>query len=331
MKIVSFTVLVLFYMSAAIANDSSATLAAGGLELSKSADISIESENLYISSKVIQVDYVLKNNSATDIETLVAFPLPKLMSDYEMDSSAAVSIPNPQSENFVNFEVRVNNIKIPVHIDHKAFLKNDNSQTTQDITAELKNFAIPISPFAKNYRKTLNTLPAAIANKLLAKKWLTKNSYDAGKGWVTDINGNWETQTTLYWSQVFPAHKTLLVSHEYQPVVGSSFITENGNSYHQGNLFCVDKGTEKAINKKMQLLKGTDQNLLLAHHIQYILTTAKNWQGPIGSFTLVLDKEKANNIISVCLPEIEKLNKTQFSLEYKNFVPEKDLDILIVE
>lgn len=331
MKVFSFILLVLCNISVALANDSSATLAAGGLELSKSADISIESENLYISSKVIRVDYVFRNNSATDIETLVAFPLPKLMSDYEMESFAAVSIPNPQSENFVDFKVSIDGVKVPVHIDHKAFLKDDNNQTVQDITAELKKFAIPISPFSKNYRKTLNTLPAAIANKLLAKKWLAKNSYDAGKGWVTDLNGNWETQTTLYWSQVFPAHKTLLVSHEYQPVVGSSFITENGNSYHQGNLFCVDKGTEKAINKKLQLLKGTDRNLLLAHHIQYILTTAKNWQGPIGNFKLILDKEKVNNIISVCLPEIEKLNKTQFSLEYKNFIPEKDLDILIVE
>ena len=107
--------------SPALANDSSATLAAGGLQLVKSDDIAMESEQLYISSQRISVDYVFKNNSAVDIKTWVAFPLPKLVSDEDLESNIAVGIPNPNAENFVNFQVVVENKKVPLHIAHQAF------------------------------------------------------------------------------------------------------------------------------------------------------------------------------------------------------------------
>lgn len=330
MKAFIFLFVALFNISVAVANDSSATLAAGGLELSKSADISIESEHLYISRNAIRVDYVFKNNSANDIETLVAFPLPTLMSDFEMASFVAVDIPNPDSENFVNFKVKVNHAEVPVQIEHKAFLKDEEHKSRTDISAELKKYAVPISPFSKNYRTILTALPANVKQELYAKKWLAENKYDAGKGWVIEDTGAWETQTSLYWSQVFPAHQTITVSHEYQPVVGSYFISANDSFYHQGNSFCIDKGTEKAIHSKLKSL-GTTRNVLVAHHVQYILATAKNWQGPIKQFNLVLDKESPDNILSVCLPEIKKINKTQFSLEYRDFVPEKNLDVVIIE
>jgi hypothetical protein len=334
MKAYKYSLAALLYIvsTALSANDSSATLAAGGLKLLKSADISMEKEELYISRNIIKVNYVFKNNSANDIKTWVAFPLPKLMSDYDLESIAAVDIPNYHSENFVNFKVKVDGTGIPVQISHQAFLKDENTQKSQDITPELKKYHIPVSPFSKNYRKTLNNLPVAIKNTLLAKKWLAENKYDAGKGWVTDNTGKWEVQTILYWPQTFPAGKTINVSHEYQPVVGSWFMSSN---YHNANneeaSFCIDDGTKKAIYKKYQTLKKQGRNEALAHSVQYVLTTANNWQGAIKNFKLILDKEKTDSIISVCIPDIEKINATQFSVEYKDFIPENDLNVLIIE
>ena len=60
MKTYRCSVATVFYIisTAVSANDSSATLAAGGLQLTKSADISIEQEELYISSKIIKVNQI---------------------------------------------------------------------------------------------------------------------------------------------------------------------------------------------------------------------------------------------------------------------------------
>jgi hypothetical protein len=51
-------------------------LAAGGLVLVKSADISMESEDLWISRDLIRVSYVFKNEGPADVKAEVAFPIP---------------------------------------------------------------------------------------------------------------------------------------------------------------------------------------------------------------------------------------------------------------
>jgi hypothetical protein len=62
--------------SIARANDSTAVLGAGGLVLTKSADVSMESEDLEISDALVRVSYVFKNDGPADVTTEVAFPVP---------------------------------------------------------------------------------------------------------------------------------------------------------------------------------------------------------------------------------------------------------------
>ena len=56
------------------ANDSTASLDAGGLQLTFNPDIRVESEDLYLSRAQVRVVYLFQNTSARDISTLVAFP-----------------------------------------------------------------------------------------------------------------------------------------------------------------------------------------------------------------------------------------------------------------
>ena len=60
------------------ANDSSALLEAGGIVLTKSADVSMESEELWISRKLVKVSYLFKNSGPADLTTEVAFPMPAI-------------------------------------------------------------------------------------------------------------------------------------------------------------------------------------------------------------------------------------------------------------
>ena len=58
------------------ANDSDASVALGGVQLTREPRISMESERLTISLSKITVEYEFLNESDKDITTDVAFPIP---------------------------------------------------------------------------------------------------------------------------------------------------------------------------------------------------------------------------------------------------------------
>ena len=66
------------YLTEAIADDSSATLGAGGLELTKAADIRMAAEDLYLSPNAVKLRYEFTNDGPKDVDTVVAFPLPDI-------------------------------------------------------------------------------------------------------------------------------------------------------------------------------------------------------------------------------------------------------------
>ena len=59
------------------ANDSSAAIGLGGLELTHNDAISMDSEDLFLSRQLVTVKYRFTNSGAKDVETLVSFPLPR--------------------------------------------------------------------------------------------------------------------------------------------------------------------------------------------------------------------------------------------------------------
>jgi Domain of unknown function (DUF4424) len=64
--------------------------------------------------------------------------------------------------------------------------------------------------------------------------------------------------------------------------------------------------------------------------ISYILTTGGNWAGPIGEFRLVVDKGDPSNLVSFCADGVKKISATEFEVRKKNFVPSKDVNVLIL-
>lgn len=70
-SIIFFGILI-FFDTSAYPNDSVATIATSGLQLEKTDSISMESELLQLSTELIRVKYVFKNESKTDIKTVVA-------------------------------------------------------------------------------------------------------------------------------------------------------------------------------------------------------------------------------------------------------------------
>src|SRR5215475_2278002 len=103
---------------AARANDSAAELSVGGLTFTKSADVSIESEELTITPDLVTVRYVFRNNAANPVTLTVAFPLP----DIDLSEAETYAIPSNDSVNFVNFETKVDAKPVKLSINQRAVL-----------------------------------------------------------------------------------------------------------------------------------------------------------------------------------------------------------------
>jgi len=66
------------------ADDSTATLRAGGLTLEKTDKIALVSEDLYLSPTAVKVSYRFRNLTNADVETIVAFPMPDVTGSVDM-------------------------------------------------------------------------------------------------------------------------------------------------------------------------------------------------------------------------------------------------------
>jgi hypothetical protein len=133
------------------------------------------------------------------------------------------------------------------------------------------------------------------------------------------------TTLTYYWTQKFPAGKTVVVEHTYKPALWQSFAPRP--TPEDSARYCLDASANKAI----EAIARTDQvKVYFANGLNYILKTARNWSGPIGDFHLTVDKGDARNVLALCADALKKTGPTRFELRKKDFVPERDLTLLIV-
>ncbi len=62
-----------------------------------------------------------------------------------------------------------------------------------------------------------------------------------------------------------------------------------------------------------------------------MLTTGRNWKGPIGTFRLTIDKGRPDNLVSLCTEGVRKTGPTTFVVEREDFEPEDDLKLMFIE
>ncbi|MDZ4869809.1 MAG: DUF4424 domain-containing protein [Alphaproteobacteria bacterium] len=316
--------LTVFAAGAALANDSTASLGAGGLTLTQSADIRMASEDLSISRESVRVRYEFVNESGAPIATRVAFPLPE--ANLEELSESDVGWPTDNEANLIDFKVTVDGKKVRPQLEEKAFLKG------VDVSDVLRRYKIPFVSRPWAAVEVVKKLPPA-AKKDLVKRGLAEISDDYA-------TLKWTVKNTFHWQQTFPADRPLKVEHSYKPVVGGTMISASGFFQHPEAMrweefferFCVDKPTHAAIAARLraQQKKQGEGAIILGYYVDYVLTTGKNWKGPIGKFRLTVDKGRADNVVSFCADGVKKTGPTTFVVEYKDFEPETDLHVLIV-
>ncbi|WP_192355696.1 DUF4424 domain-containing protein [Mesorhizobium mediterraneum] len=309
------------------ANDSIAELGTGGLILSRSDAVAMESEDLYISPEKVTVDYVFRNNTDKDVDAIVAFPMP----DIEGDPNEMPAIPDGQSDNFLGFEVMIDGVAAEPQLEQKAFALGI------DISADLKAQNVPFYPFGDAARAALTKLPQAVADDWIDRGLIIKDTADDGSGMKTVYVPFWQLRSTYWWRSTFPANRAVHVAHRYKPSVGgTSSVSFFYDGQFQGQYaayktrYCMDHTFENAIRKAA---KGNPDGTprYFENRIAYILTTGGNWAtGTIGKFKLTVDKGDPKNLVSFCGENVRKVGPTRFEMTAENFYPEHDIDILLL-
>jgi len=312
----------------AMANDTTAELAAGGLVFTKTDAIEMKSEDLYVSAEAVRVKYRFLNTSGTDVTTRVAFPMPDIGGESLHYSPSA--IPDREAPaNILDFVTTVDGKAVKMEVEQKALVKG------VDRTAWLTSRKVPLGVHLDSTVKALDALSKADQDKAIALGLAMVDEYETGGVLQRHLIPIWILKTTFHWEQTFPAGRELVVEHRYKPGTGGSAGTMVGSPGFAGtpewpqlrNRYCIDTEFLGAVAKA----KGKqDWPPFSEARIAYVLKTGGNWAKPIGDFRMVIDKGDAKNLVSFCAEGVKKISPTQFEVRKTNWTPPKDLNVLIL-
>jgi hypothetical protein len=318
----------------ASANDSSAAVGVGGLELRQNDAISMDSEDLFISRQLVKVKYRFTNRSNKDVETLVSFPLPSI----PWGIAHYLSEQGYPDWKDLRFSTKVDGKTVPlVRVDRVEV-------NGKDVSARLKQLGWP-TEYWENYEFMEKLIGLPEKQKMAAlEEGLLRRPADDPKS----VEPAWQLVTHITRNQIFQAGKTITVEHEYVPVAGGSVGGAMVAEYRKNpemrfadyaRQYCIEEaflaGFDKEYAAKLKSFnaKGADYGGVphMEHWVSYVLKSGANWKGPIKDFRLVIDKEKPENLLSFCGNGVKKISPTRFEMRKTNFEPRTDLDILIVE
>lgn len=305
------------------ANDTLVALGAGGLVPLKSSTVVMESEKLHITLHRVTVDYVFRNTSNQDLDAVVAFPLPEL--DGATLEISPVELPSKDPTNFMSFKLTVDGKPVSPKTEIRAFKKDE------DITERLRSLGLPVSVLDNRMKTALAKLSKIQLSQLEQDDWIVKEDFEPAGKVSARYWPWWQTHIQFYWTQRFPANGTVRVSHTYVPVVGGSYIDDDGS--HIAQRYC---GTATTIQQIQQRKAKVDQQLqpgltLWWRSLQYILTTANNWAGPIKHFHLEIDSDASDDILMTCTPNIQQTSPTRYELDASDFHPDRNLNLVILQ
>ncbi|WP_339930844.1 DUF4424 family protein [uncultured Brevundimonas sp.] len=301
----------------AAANDTVASMKAGGLVFERTDGITMLSEDLFLSLDEVRVTYRFLNHTDEGIETIVAFPMP----DIEPDWMGSIRGPVPDPMRALPFITRIDGYSVDTQVEQKAMLNG------VDVTRRLQRLGLPLNPYWDALEGPVADLSDAQIDELVADGLLDSNIHADG---VRTSIGLWTLKTTHYWTQYFAPGEEVRIQHTYVPVAGGTTTTNVGGPGEQrpelDAEYCVGEPIRRAVARKQ-----AEGFQMRDSWLDYTLVTGANWSGPIGDFRLVVDKGLADNVVSFCGEGVRRISPTQFEVRYANYTPTRDLNVLIVQ
>ena len=230
------------------------------------------------------------------------------------------------------FEVRVDGRPVPTRAVRRALAGS------RDITRELLAIGLPDAVVFETFGgDDPDALPFTPAQAKALRALLGRDA---------PLNG-WQVEETRLWEQTFPAHREVVVEHTYRPFVGLAYdepFQRRFPASGTGELTaaspvgearlpaeaCVDDSTRAGIDRRIDALAkaGAETVKRSLSDVEYILGTGRNWEGPIGDFTLRIEKETPDEIVSLCFPgRPVRTSPTTIEFHARDLVPQDRLVI----
>lgn len=329
------------FPAAGLANDGFGGLSATGLQFGKTDSVRMVREDLLLSPGKVEVRYLFHNDGPETVDGEVIFPLPPISLAELSQTGFALDEKKLRSDNPVNFTAKINNRPISVRSERIAVVEPPYEQRTRardrydapgkEVTAILREHGIPLSLEVEEVRTLLARLPESARQRLKAS------------GLVEIFPGEpptplWSIVLRYHWPQRFSPGQDIIIEHSYDPAPpGGIFVwpaQDKDLDPYQRELirdYCIDASTRRGIVKRLHPPgRGEMAGTGMAVFLDYVLTTANTWKGPIGTFHLTIDKAKPSTILSLCIDGIRKTGPTRFEVEKHDFTPTADLRLLFV-
>ncbi|WP_341206942.1 DUF4424 family protein [uncultured Psychrosphaera sp.] len=349
-------------MSASANDSEGGTTATGGLEFLRNEYISMKSEDLFISTDLIRVEYTYKNTHFEDIEIEVAFPVQSPCGDYvgcleAIEFQTWVNGEKIDWRPYFGQNIQSNSVCRSLWLQrNEIYNRNgycfstlsaqvlfDNSDCTSD-GIELNN---------DDQQLVSELLSLEGQNECVTPSRLVQpvNPYEgtASPSYFWDPVIDAEDYVSMVRTQVFPANSLTKVVHEYRPDVGGGIpqweIQEDGDLRFTADeweilprdgyfgYFGCTSWTEyssavlhwKDTWETWQVWNDLDVPIF-QNWLSYVLVTGANWNGPIGHFRLEITTD-GRQIVDTCFDGLERVSDTSLVFEATDFTPTENLSV----
>ena len=312
MKKFTLLVCLMYFCISAYANDTSGTvLPTGGVVFEKQDGIKMKTEALYIRPGQIEVRYLFENTTDKDITTQVFFPLPQM--------PAVETFPQGDLAHDYKFKLWVNDK--PVQYEKHWTILSGETDITALVPALFYTEEETISEAELDRRVEMlrpEERQPFIDKNILKYDWIVDPARGEVQAWK--MTADWQKQLSYSWQQTFPAGKTVSVRHTYVP---TAMTTNVGTPFSK----CIDRESQKYqdfVFIPENQRKYSWQHLDAQDYVEYILTTANNWQGPIENFNLLVESP----LKSVGCFDGEAFYASQyFAVNRAHYTPQWDISV----
>lgn len=300
----------------ASADDSLAATGIGGLVFEKADRIAMQREDLLISPGEIRVRYEFRNDRGAPFTGHVAFPLPVVSPQSIKYANTAFS--NDEPVEWLDFQLIVNGI--PISPTPRIWATISGRDITQDLADNgidiRKSGLVPnIGPLI-DHPERLKRMEAI--------------------GAIKDDEPLWQTNVAYEWDQTFQPGVTI-VEHVYKPLLGWAYAPigkdagpaeeSEARAADQLSRYCMPRDTVHAATEAAR--RGTDPNVMLWFSFaSFVLKTARNWDGPIGTFHLTLRSSYPDMQAGACLAgmKLTRTAPTDWEAEARDWVADADIE-----
>ena len=323
--------LVVLAAAPALAGESQQELRMGGLAFGKApeaAQISTEVLDLAITPRNVIIKYVFLNQGPAPVTLTLSFPLPEI--DFA-DPDASFAIPSDNALNFVGLASIIDGKPTPFAMSQRALLGG------KDVTAAIQAAKLSLMPVGQFQNQLAAMAPAA-------RDALAAQGLIASAG--TDASGNalqyptWSVRTSASIKATFAPGLPLPVELRYRTSIGTSPDTPLRQALRllpemapqvakERAQYCIDDGFLNGLDKLTGPAESNDAKFR-EFRIDYAFGSAAAAAGPIKDFHLIVDKGRADRVVSFCFNDLKRLSPTAFEMRAKNFAPEKDLKVLMI-